>query len=76
VYTSTELVVTGTTVKGKRPYYEREQKQDRGTCTNTLCSTDLGLDPDHEGSSDTLDENDHAMVDLNWCILINDTVAF
>ena len=26
VYTSTELVVTGTTVKGKRPYYEREQK--------------------------------------------------
>ena len=34
------------------------------------------LDPDHEGSSDTLDENDHTMVNLDWCILINDTVAF
>ena len=27
---------------------------------------DIGFDVEHEESSDTLDENDHAMVDLNW----------
>jgi len=45
VYTSTELVVTGMTVIGKRPYYEWEQKRDGGmranmsTHTNVLRST-------------------------------------
>jgi hypothetical protein len=34
---------------------------------SALVYVDLSLDYDHhEGSSDTLDENDHAMVDLNW----------
>jgi len=33
---------------------------------SALIYVDLSLDHDHEGSSDTLDKNDHMMVDLNW----------
>ncbi len=38
VYTSTELVVTGTKVKGKKPYYEREQKRDGARAQTRACA--------------------------------------
>lgn len=40
----------------------------------------IRLDHDYEENSDTPDDNDHAMVDLSWCVpclrFIDDTVVF